>query len=110
ALRSRGAWGGPARGRGVQARHHGPGGRIHAVLRLRTATARVRGPALVWRGLHGPPHRDGQACRRAALPVSGVVPTRPACAVVATEAVARDRVPPPLRQARAVPPPSRRER
>ncbi len=93
---------GGARGRGVPTRDHGARPARDPLLRRRSAAAGVRGPALVRRGLDGPADRDREARRRAPLPVPVRLPSRAAGAVVAAEAVARDRVPAPVHRDRAL--------
>ncbi len=76
----------------------------------RAAAPGFRGPALVRRGLDGRPDRDRQARRRSPVPVPVRLPSRPPGAVVAPEAMARDRVPAPVDRARARSAVRRRER
>ena len=93
-----------ARGGGVQGRDHGTGPGIDPPRGHRTSAAGVRGPPLVRRGVDGRADRDGQARRRAPVPVPVRVPPRSGRALLAAQAMARDRVPGPLDRDRALAP------
>src|SRR5512132_3120501 len=93
ALRRGPARGGAARGRGLPRGHHRSRPPIDPVLRCRTTTPGVRRPPLVRRRVDGSPDRDGKGGRRPAVAAAVRVPSGPTGAVLAVEAVARDRLP-----------------
>src|SRR4029434_851401 len=97
----RGTSGGP----GVPRRDHAAGAGGDARVRgSGAAAADLRGSALVRRGLDGRADRDREARGRTTVPVPVRIPPGPTGAVLAPQAVARDRVTATLPP--ALPPPS----